>query len=168
MLKLRYYGDPILRRRASEVQTFDKSLCDIAEAMLDAMDREEGVGLAAPQVGLDMRILVALAMSEPGDEEAEAIVVVNPEITERSHDTWVFEEGCLSIPGIRGDVTRPFRIRVRFHFQNADQEGDGTTSPDSCWLRVAQRQAGSGFGTHFPTHTTTTRFTSKSHWGDRR
>ena len=114
MLKLRYYGDPILRRRALDVHTFDASLRDLAAQMLEAMEREEGVGLAAPQVGLDLRLLVALAMREPGDETAEAVILVNPEILERSHETWVYEEGCLSIPGVRGDVTRPERVRVRY------------------------------------------------------
>jgi peptide deformylase len=113
MLRLRYYGDPILRRRAADVLVFDDTLRDIADAMVDAMDREEGVGLAAPQVGIDLRLLVALAMREPGDEDAQPVVIVNPEILDRSHDTWVYEEGCLSIPGIRGDVTRPLKIRLR-------------------------------------------------------
>jgi peptide deformylase len=119
MLRLRYYGDPILRRRAMDVRSFDATLRDIGAQMLEAMDREEGVGLAAPQVGLDLRLLVALAMREPGDEMAEPVILVNPEILERSHETWVYEEGCLSIPGIRGDVTRPERVRV--HYQ--DMEG---------------------------------------------
>lgn len=114
MLKLRYYGDPILRRRAMDVRTFDQSLAEVAAQMLEAMEREDGVGLAAPQVGLDLRLLVALAMREPGDEEAKPVIMVNPEILERSHDTWVYEEGCLSIPGIRGDVTRPLTIKVRY------------------------------------------------------
>jgi peptide deformylase len=91
MLTLRYYGDPILRRRAAEVRAFDAALRETAEQMLEAMDREEGVGLAAPQVGLDMRLLVALAMREPGDEHAEPVILVNPEILERSHETWVYE-----------------------------------------------------------------------------
>jgi peptide deformylase len=137
VLKLRYYGDPILRRRANEVQTFDRSLRDIAGLMLEAMDREEGVGLAAPQVGLDMRVLVALVMSEPGDEEAEAIVVVNPEIMERSHDTWVYEEGCLSIPGIRGDVTRPNQIRLRYQ----DLDGtEHTLEAEGMFARILQHE----------------------------
>jgi len=114
MLKLRYYGDPILRRRAMDVQAFDALLRDLASQMLEAMEREEGVGLAAPQVGLDLRVLVALAMREPGDETAEPMVMVNPEILERSQESWVYEEGCLSIPGVRGDVTRPERVRVRY------------------------------------------------------
>ena len=137
MLKLRYYGDPILRRRAMDVQAFDASLRDLASQMLEAMEREEGVGLAAPQVGLDLRLLVALAMREPGDETAEPVVMVNPEILERSHETWVYEEGCLSIPGVRGDVTRPERVRV--HYQDLDGTNH-TIEVDGMFARILQHE----------------------------
>ncbi|HET6348178.1 MAG TPA: peptide deformylase [Candidatus Krumholzibacteria bacterium] len=137
MLKLRYYGDPILRRRATEVRAFDDALRTVADEMLEAMTREEGVGLAAPQVGLDMRVLVALAMREPGDEDAEPIVVINPEITERSHETWVYEEGCLSIPGIRGDVTRPERIVMRYRDVNGDEK---TLEAIGMFARILQHE----------------------------
>jgi len=137
VLKLRYYGDPILRRRAMEVRAFDRALRDIADGMLETMDREEGVGLAAPQVGLDLRLLVALAMREPGDEEAEPIVMVNPEILDRSRDTWEYEEGCLSIPGIRGEVTRPLTIRVRYR----DLEGaEHTLDAGEMFARILQHE----------------------------
>jgi peptide deformylase len=137
VLKLRYYGDPILRRRASDVTVFDAALRETADLMLGAMEREDGVGLAAPQVGLDMRLLVALAMREPGDEEAAPVVLVNPEILERSHDTWVYEEGCLSIPGIRGDVTRPLEIRVRYQ----DVEGrEHTIEAEGMFARILQHE----------------------------
>lgn len=137
MLKLRYYGDPILRRQALEVRTFDKSLREIVAAMLEAMEREDGVGLAAPQVGIELRILVALSMKEPGDEEAKPMVLVNPEILERSRETWVYEEGCLSIPGIRGDVTRPSGIKVRY--QDLDG-GEHTLEAEGMFARILQHE----------------------------
>jgi peptide deformylase len=137
MLKLRYYGDPILRRRAMDVQAFDALLRDLASQMLEAMDREEGVGLAATQVGLDLRLLVALAMREPGDETAEPVVMVNPEILERSQESWVYEEGCLSIPGVRGDVTRPERVRVRYQ----DVEGtEHALDAEGMFARILQHE----------------------------
>jgi peptide deformylase len=136
-LKLRYYGDPILRRQALEVRTFDASLRELADDMLEAMEREEGVGLAAPQVGLELRLLVALNMRESGDEEAEPVVVVNPEITERSHESWVLEEGCLSIPGIRGDVTRPMHIRLNYQ----DLDGNARTlEAEGMFARILQHE----------------------------
>jgi peptide deformylase len=137
VLKLRFYGDPILRRRASDVSSFDASLRETADEMLDAMEREEGVGLAAPQVGLDLRLLVALAMREPGDEGAEPVVLVNPEILDRSKDSWVYEEGCLSIPGIRGDVTRPLTVKVRYQ----DLEGqERVLEAEGMFARILQHE----------------------------
>ena len=137
MLKLRYYGDPILRRRANDVRVFDETLVKTADDMLEAMEREEGVGLAAPQVGLDLRLLVALAMREPGDEDAEPVLLVNPEILDRSRDTWVYEEGCLSIPGIRGDVTRPLTIRVRYRDVRGNEH---TIDAEGMFARILQHE----------------------------
>ena len=136
-LQLRYYGDPILRKRASEVHDFDPQLRAEAEAMIDTMYEAAGVGLAGPQVGLEKRLLVALQMEDPDDNEAEPIVMVNPEILERSPENWVFEEGCLSIPGIRGEVTRPERVRVRY------QDVDGRSHEievDDMFARVIQHE----------------------------
>jgi peptide deformylase len=137
VLKLRYYGDPILRRRAADVRVFDETLVKTADDMLETMEREEGVGLAAPQVGLDLRLLVALAMREPGDEDAEPVLLVNPEILDRSRDTWVYEEGCLSIPGIRGDVTRPLTIRVRYQDVGGNEH---TIDAEGMFARILQHE----------------------------
>jgi peptide deformylase len=137
VLKLRYYGDPILRRRALDVHTFDQSLGEMAGLMLEAMEREDGVGLAAPQVGLDLRLLVALAMREPGDEEAGPVLMVNPEILDRSHDTWIYEEGCLSIPGIRGDVTRPLKIKIRYQDLHGKEH---TLETEGMFARILQHE----------------------------
>jgi len=120
-LKLRYYGDPVLRERATVIETFDDELRELAEAMVETMFRERGIGLAAPQVGLSRRLIVALQMSEVEDEDAEPVALVNPEVVERSSDTWIYEEGCLSIPEVTGDVTRPETITVRY------QDLDGHT-----------------------------------------
>ncbi len=136
-LELRYYGDPILRKRATEVRDFDERLREEAEAMIETMARENGVGLAAPQVGLEKRLLVALQMDAPDDSDADPIVMVNPEILDRSPDAWVYEEGCLSIPGIRGDVTRPEGIRVRYQ----DVEGKShVIDIDGMFARVVQHE----------------------------
>lgn len=113
-LSLRYYGDPILRATARPVEVFDDTLRETAAAMVDVMYRENGIGLAAPQVGLSMRLIVALAMKDPEDTDAAPLVLVNPEVSERSRETWEFEEGCLSLPGIGGDVVRAERVSVRY------------------------------------------------------
>jgi peptide deformylase len=135
--RLRYYGDPILRRRAAEVREFGGALHAEAEAMVDTMQRESGVGLAAPQVGLEKRLLVALNMETAEDDDAEAIVMANPEVMHRSRETWVMEEGCLSIPGIRGDVTRPERVTVRFQ----DLDGETyTVEAEGMFARILQHE----------------------------
>ena len=136
-LTLRFYGDPILRRRMPDVEVFDTRLRDEAEAMIDTMERENGVGLAAPQVGLEKRLLIALQMKSPDDSDAPPIVMVNPEILVRSRETWIFEEGCLSIPGIRGDVTRPDRVEVRYR----DVSGaEHTLIAEGMFARVLQHE----------------------------
>ena len=136
-LTLRYYGDPILRREMPAVEAFDAQLREEAEAMVDTMERESGVGLAAPQVGLEKRLLIALQMTDPDDSDASPMAMVNPEILSRSRETWIFEEGCLSIPGIRGDVTRPDRIEVRYQ----DVYGTShTLTAEGMFARVLQHE----------------------------
>ena len=107
--QLRYYGDPVLRQRAGEVQAFSDLLKRQAEKMFEIMYEHEGLGLAANQVGLLDRLIV---LDVPMDDETRAVMaLVNPVILERGGDE-VADEGCLSVPGIRGDVTRADHLRV--------------------------------------------------------
>jgi peptide deformylase len=104
-LDIRKFGDPVLKTRASPVESFDGSLSDLVEAMLATMRKHEGVGLAANQVGRLKRILVAAV-------EDEEFVLVNPVVEESAGTTEKEPEGCLSIPGIQVEVDRPTAIRV--------------------------------------------------------
>jgi peptide deformylase len=104
-MKLVYYGDPILRARASEITEFDKSLRETARRMSELMVKHKGVGLSAPQVGLDMRLIV---LRFPPHE------MVNPAIIERSKETVLDEEGCLSIPGVVSHVRRAESVLVAY------------------------------------------------------
>ena len=104
-LDVRRFGDPVLKTRASPVESFDGSLSDLAEAMLATMRKHEGVGLAANQVGRLKRILVAAV-------EDEEFVLVNPVVEESAGTTEKEPEGCLSIPGIQVEVDRPTAIKV--------------------------------------------------------
>jgi peptide deformylase len=104
-MKLVYYGDPILRARASEVTVFDKSLRETARRMSELMVKHKGVGLSAPQVGLDMRLIV---LRFPPHE------MVNPAIIQRSKETVLDEEGCLSIPGVVAHVKRAQSVLVAY------------------------------------------------------
>jgi peptide deformylase len=99
-LQLRFYGDPILRKVCDPVTVFDADLRAFAEAMIETMFREQGIGLAGPQVG------------------AQPVALVNPKVTSRSRETWIFEEGCLSLPEIRGEVMRVERATV--HYQDLE------------------------------------------------
>lgn len=119
-LKLRYYPDPILRDIAEPVTVFDNELRELADAMVDVMTEERGIGLAAPQIGLSKRIIVALQMRDTEDSEAPPLVLVNPKVVASSKDTWSFEEGCLSIPGVTATVIRAMTVEVEFQ----DVEGN--------------------------------------------
>jgi peptide deformylase len=104
-LEIKTFGDPVLKTRASKVKEFDEALERLADDMLATMHEQEGVGLAANQVGRLRRVLVA------GVEEDE-YVLVNPVIESSSEETETGSEGCLSIPGIQVDVERPVAVTV--------------------------------------------------------
>ena len=113
-LELRYYGDPILREKCDSVDRFDEQLAEEAESMSETMFRERGIGLAAPQVGMTKRLIIALQMKDTEDVDAEPLALVNPVILSRSNSTWEFEEGCLSIPGVVGRVERSEEAVIRY------------------------------------------------------
>ena len=104
-LDIRTFGDPVLKTRAAPVETFDDSLARLTEEMLATMRENDGVGLAANQVGRLKRVLVASV-------EDEDYVLVNPVISERAETTERVQEGCLSIPGINVEVDRPTAVTV--------------------------------------------------------
>ena len=107
VLNLRTLPDPVLRQKARRVTKIDDALQKLIDDMIDTMRDASGVGLAANQVGVLQRIVV---IEIP--EEEEVLVLINPEITRREGERLV-EEGCLSIPGYRGELTRSLKVRVR-------------------------------------------------------
>lgn len=119
------YGDPILRKETRFIEKDELDLIKLSADMFETMYSANGVGLAAPQIGLNIRVFVvdATPFSEKEDEdddEPDLSLVdfkktfINPEILEESGKEWAFEEGCLSLPGIRGDVYRPERLKIRY------------------------------------------------------
>jgi len=109
MLKISKYPDPILRKRAKIVTDFDQSLFDLVENMASVMYQDDGIGLAAPQLSTSLRLIVV------GNEDKNGYkVYVNPEITFRSKNTIVSEEGCLSLPQIFGLVRRAKKIHIKY------------------------------------------------------
>jgi len=113
--------DAMLRARARPVGPDDAAkVRDLAPRMLESMYRAPGIGLAAPQVGIGLR-LVTIDLQR--DEARQPLVLVNPEIVAASPETVTREEGCLSLPGQYADVTRPARVRVRWRdLDGAPQE----------------------------------------------
>ncbi len=109
LLKIKCYPDPILKFKAEPVTDFGESMQKFFDDMIETMHLEDGVGLAAPQVGISLRVAVIC----PSNTQGEEMVIVNPEITEsRGRETGL--EGCLSLPGISGEVPRAKKIKFRF------------------------------------------------------
>jgi peptide deformylase len=121
------YGDPILRKKAKQVEKNSGDLKEFIENMWETMYYSDGVGLAAPQVGKSVRIFMVDA-SSGADEEPELKdfkkVFINPEIIETSGDKWVMNEGCLSLPEIREDVTRPDEVRIKYFDEDFNEYED--------------------------------------------
>jgi peptide deformylase len=114
LLELRYDPDPILREKAKRVKAFDPSLRKLAEDMLETMHANHGVGLAAPQIGLSIRMLVAELEPDPKEgQKGFKVALCNPEIIKSSGETITGPEGCLSIPGWIGEVPRHASITVK-------------------------------------------------------
>jgi peptide deformylase len=106
------HPDPRLRKPAAPVETVDEGVRALAADMLATMYDAPGIGLAATQLGVMKQIFVMDCADK--DEEPEPIVLINPEVVWRSDETATSEEGCLSIPEVYEDVTRPARVRVRW------------------------------------------------------
>jgi len=103
-------GDPILRRAAEDVTSFDDDLRALVRDMFETMYHAEGIGLAAPQVGVSKRVMVVDLRRE--DEPAARVAMVNPTVTWESDEVEKETEGCLSIPDIEDFVIRPRAVKV--------------------------------------------------------
>ena len=126
---IRLIGDPVLRQRASEVENIDATLVRLAEDMITTMRAAPGVGLAAPQVGVQKRLFVY----DIGDG---ADVLVNPVIDE-SRGEWTFEEGCLSVPELSWPIVRPKEV----HLKGIDLDGNEVSlEADELLARLFQHE----------------------------
>lgn len=101
---IRIIGDPVLRQKAREITDIDGSLARLVDDMLETMYEAPGIGLAAPQVGVQKRLFV-------WDVGAGPEAIINPEIVE-SDGEWLFEEGCLSVPGLSWEIVRPKIVHI--------------------------------------------------------
>jgi peptide deformylase len=131
ILPITVYGNPILRKKAQPIEPDYEGLQELIKNMYDTMYNAEGVGLAAPQVNKSVRLIVF--DSTPFQEDEPTLkdfkkVLVNPEIVEFYGEELSFNEGCLSLPGIREDVVRPSKIRIKYqdeNFNSFEEEWDG-------------------------------------------
>ena len=107
--------EPVLRRKARPVTDFGPTLQTLVDDMIETMRQAPGVGLAAPQVGISDRLIVVeyFVNDELEDSPRKLYVVVNPEITAQSEETELGIEGCLSLPGLQGDVERVLAVTVK-------------------------------------------------------
>jgi peptide deformylase len=138
VLPIRAYGDPVLKKVARDIEPGHPGLQQLIADMFETMYAANGVGLAAPQIGESIRLFVVDASSAAEDEDGEPSdephlkdfkrVFINPYIVEEEGEEWAFEEGCLSIPGIREEVERQPRIVLQYmdeHFEEHEEEFDG-------------------------------------------
>jgi peptide deformylase len=122
------YGDPVLKKKAKAIEPSYPNLDDLITNMYETMYGAYGVGLAAPQIGLSIRLFIVDTEPFAEDdsltvEEQEALkgfkkTFINAQILEEEGEPWAFSEGCLSIPNVREDVTRQPRITIRYQDEN--------------------------------------------------
>jgi peptide deformylase len=112
--KIRTYGDPVLKTKAAEVTDINGKIARLVDDMFDTLyDSDSGIALAAPQIGVQKQIFV-------WDVDEEQMAIINPQIVETSGE-WVYDEGCLSIPGLYVEMLRPNHVLVRGYTVEGDE-----------------------------------------------
>ncbi len=130
ILPIYTYGDEILKKVAKPLKRVDEKLQTLIDDMFETMIQANGIGLAAPQVGVSIRLLVVDVSSVKDYKHVPPMVIINPKILETRGEV-LMEEGCLSIPGIRQEVWRPDVIKLKYrdrNFQEHVEEFDGLVS----------------------------------------
>lgn len=130
------YGTQVWSRPAKRITKFDDKLVGLIRDMFETMEHADGIGLAANQVGLSISLAVMDISVMDDYKDEKPLVVINPEILESSGE-YVMEEGCLSVPGVRDEVTRADSLKVRFtdgNFERVETELTGM------WARVFQHE----------------------------
>lgn len=143
ILEILTYPNPVLRKKATPVTEFSSELQTLVQSMAETMYDAPGVGLAAPQIGVSIRIVVIDV--SPKDEENNLIVLANPEIIEAEGEV-IEEEGCLSLPELNANVKRAVRVKVKAQ----DIEGNPFEFEATDWFaRVVQHELDHLDGTLF-------------------
>lgn len=141
------YGDPVLRKKATDISQDYKNLQTLIENMYETMYNAHGVGLAAPQIGLPIRLFIIDCEPFSNDEELTAEeqkdlaqlkqTFINAKILEETGNEWAFNEGCLSIPDVREDVFRKEKITISYYDENFTQQ---TKTYEGLAARVIQHE----------------------------
>lgn len=131
------YGDPVLKKKAKEIDKDYPKLEELIDNMWDTMYNAYGVGLAAPQIGLPIRLFLIDPAPFAEDEELDdaereqlknmRMVFINPQIIEEEGEEWAFSEGCLSIPDVREDVFRQPDITIEYYDENFEKHTEKFT-----------------------------------------
>jgi len=130
-------GDPVLRKEAEEVTEFGPDLASLVRDMFETMYHADGIGLAAPQIGLSTRVIVVDLRRQNEDIEPHRVALVNPVVTWEDPTTEKQSEGCLSMPGLEEIVERPIAVRV----EGKDPEGnDLLIEADELFARALQHE----------------------------
>jgi peptide deformylase len=143
LLPIYAYGHPVLKRTAEPIEPGNPDLQELIANMWETMYHADGVGLAAPQVGHSIRLFVIDTLQLEKDEKKEPAepgfkkVFINAQKVEETGSPWTYEEGCLSIPRIRGDVERPQTVRLRYMDENFTEHEETFTSVNA---RVVQHE----------------------------
>ena len=130
ILPIYTYGQSVLKKKAEKIDSNYPELEELVASMWETMYNAKGVGLAAPQIGKGIRIFIVdtkQVMDEDESDEGIKEVFINPQKIDEYGDYWSYEEGCLSIPNIRGNVERTQKIRIKyfnFEFEEKEQEFD--------------------------------------------
>lgn len=152
LLRITQYGEPVLRQKAAPVEAFDDGLRQLAEDMHETMLDAQGIGLAAPQVDLPLRLFIVdlqvrereidfsweLDGKKPPLDLVFPLVAVNPVVTKDAMAGSPYTEGCLSIPGVSGDVIRPDGVRMEY--QDVDGNPHSLTA-SGLFARCIQHEA---------------------------
>ena len=127
ILPIRAYGDPVLRKKAQDISPEYPEIKELIASMFETMNGAHGIGLAAPQIGLDIRLFIVDVSPLADDEDyvdiAEELksfkkTFINAKILEERGNEWKFNEGCLSIPDVREDVSRKETILIEYYDEN--------------------------------------------------
>ncbi len=142
ILPIYAYGQPVLKRKAENIDQDHPGLEQLIADMWETMYHAEGIGLAAPQIGESIRLFIIdtnILNKEKEGEEKKGIkrVFINAQIIEEIGDEWAYEEGCLSIPEVRGDVERPEQVTLRYLDENFEEHTETFTGMNA---RVIQHE----------------------------